>query len=375
VVSLVERVTALVPALRAQARDTEAARRISEASIAALREAGVFRAFVPRRYGGDERPPGAVFDALIEIGTACSATCWVASLMAVHGFALARFETEAQDEVWSAGPDTLVASGVAPSGTGVLADGGVRVRGRWSYASGVDHCAWALLNVLVRDAPEAKPTSQFMLLPAADFRIDDDWHVAGLRGTGSKSIVVEDALVPPHRAVSGLALNAGKSRGLAANSALFRIAFPALFPLTFSAAAIGTALAMVEHYRAYTGTRKAAYTGAAYKGKPSAWTRLAESYADVDAARLVLARDLATLEAEAQRDAHEPATTERARYDAAYIVAVCARAVDRVYAASGGRALYDESPLQRGFRDMHAITQHAATNLDDAGERYGQFLL
>ena len=373
--SLLERVVSIVPTLRDRAGETEQLRRIPDASIAALRSAGVFRTLVPARYGGLETPPSVVWHAMIEIARACSATGWVASLLAIHGFVLARFDPRAQDEVWAAGPDALVASGVAPSGTGEPTEGGVRVSGRWSYSSGIDHCAWVILNVHVKAASDAKPASQFMLLPAADFTIDDDWHVAGLRGTGSKSVVVDNAFVPVHRIVSGLALNAGRTTGIAANGPLFRISFPALFPLAFAPAAIGTALAMVDHYREYTGTRRAAYTGAELKGKPSAWLRLAASSADVDAARLLLVRDLAMLEHEAHGDVHVPATTERARYDAAYLVGLCARAVDRVYAGSGGRALYATSPLQRGFRDMHAITQHAATGLDDAGERYGRFLL
>jgi 3-hydroxy-9,10-secoandrosta-1,3,5(10)-triene-9,17-dione monooxygenase len=373
--TLLERVAAIAPGILERAQETEHLRRIPDASIAALRETGLFRTLVPARYGGVETSPPALWDVLIEVARACSATGWVASLLAIHGFVVARFDPKAQAEVWAAGPDALVASGVAPSGTGAPADGGLRVSGRWSYASGVDHSGWAVLNVHVRDQPDAKPASQFVLIPRADFVIDDDWHVAGLRGTGSKSVVVTDAFVPAHRILSGLALNAGRTTGVTANGGLFRISFPALFPLAFAPAAIGTALAMVEHYRAYTGTRRAAYTDAAFKGKPAAWLRLAEASADVDAARLLLARDLTTLADEAQRDAHLPATTERARYDAAYLVGLCARAVDCVYAGSGGRALYETSPLQRGFRDMHAITQHAATGLDDAGERYGRYLL
>jgi alkylation response protein AidB-like acyl-CoA dehydrogenase len=165
---LSERVAAILPEVSARARETEQLRRIPDATIAALRAAGVFRTLVPVRYGGLEVAPSALWDALIEIARACSATGWVASLLAVHGFVLARFDRQAQEEVWSAGPDALAASGVAPSGTGTPVDGGLRVSGRWSYASGVDHCAWATLNVHVHDSrqPDAKPASQFVLLPA-----------------------------------------------------------------------------------------------------------------------------------------------------------------------------------------------------------------
>jgi 3-hydroxy-9,10-secoandrosta-1,3,5(10)-triene-9,17-dione monooxygenase len=266
---------------------------------------------------------------------------------------------------------------VAPSGDAVRVEGGVRVTGRWAYSSGIDSSAWVILNTRAGDSskPDVKPTSLFVLVPAADYTIVDDWHVSGLRGSGSKSVQLTDVFVPDHRTESGLAINAGKTRGLAANSAFYRASFPGLFALGFATSAIGTAAAMVEEFRAYMSTRTAAYTGAAYKAKVGSWLRLAESSANVDAARLLLDRDLAALQHETLTDARDPLITERARYDVAYITELCARAVDRLFAGSGGRALYETSPLQRLFRDMHAITQHAATAFDEAGERYGQFLI
>jgi alkylation response protein AidB-like acyl-CoA dehydrogenase len=376
--TLKDRVIQLVPALRARAREVEGLRQIPVESIRELTEAGVFRALTPRRYGGTELDVQPLYEALIEISRGCSATGWVAGLLAIHGFLLARFEPRAQDEVWAAGPDALAASGIAPSGEAVRVEGGVRVTGRWSYASGIDHCAWITLNTHLRDPsfPDMKPTSHFVLVPAADFTVEDDWHVAGLRGTGSKSVRLADVFVPDHRVESGLAIQAGKARGLAVNSPLYQISFPALFPLVFTPPAIGTALAMIDHFRDYIATRRAAYTGTAFATRPASWVRLADAVASVDAARLLLERDLAALAHEGSSGARPaPATTERARYDVAFIVDLCRRAVDGLFAGSGGRALFETSPLQRCFRDMHAITQHAATAMDEAAERYGQFLL
>lgn len=376
--ALADRIATLAPALRARAAETEKLRQIPAASIRALTEAGLFRALAPKRYGGSELDAATVYGAVIDVARACAATGWVAGLMAIHSFMLARFDPRAQDEVWAAGPDTLAASGVAPSGEAVRVEGGVRVTGRWSYASGVDHCAWAILNTHVRDDryPDMKPTSHFVVVPAADYTIEDDWHVAGLRGSGSKSVRLENVFVPGHRVELGLAIHAGKASGLAVNSALYQISFPALFALVFAPSAIGNALAMIDHFREFMAVRRAAYTGAAFSSKPATWSRLADAIASVDAARLLLERDLAALAREATSgDRPAAATTERARFDVAFIVDLCARAVDRLYAGSGGRALFESSPLQRCFRDMHAITQHAATSIDDAGERYGKFLL
>jgi 3-hydroxy-9,10-secoandrosta-1,3,5(10)-triene-9,17-dione monooxygenase len=371
------RVSAVAPQLRARGREAEERRSVPAESMQALAETGLLRACAPRRYGGSELDLDVTFDALVEVARACTATGWVASLMVIHHFLLARFDPRAQEEVWGAGPDVLAASGVAPSGEAVRVAGGMRVTGRWSYASGIDHCAWAILNTHVRDAahPGMKPTSHFVLVPAADYAIEDDWHASGLRGSGSKAVRLDDVFVPDHRVETGLAINAGKTSGLAVNSALYQASFPGLFALTFAPPAIGTASAMIEHFREHMSTRRAAYTGAAYRGKPTAWLRLAEASATVDAARLVLDRDLVALQREAVTGAHVAATTERARYDVAFIVDRCAHATGALFAGSGGRALYDTSPLQRCFRDIHAITQHAATAIDDAGERYGQFLI
>lgn len=112
---------------------------------------------------------------------------------------------------------------------------------------------------------------------------------------------------------------------------------------------------MVDHFREHISTRKVAYTGAAARGKSTAWLRLAEASANVDAARLLLDRDLVALQREAASGAHVAATIERARYDVAFIVDRCAHAVDTLFAGSGGRARYDSNRLQRCFRDMHAI--------------------
>ncbi len=375
--TLRERISAVAPQLRSLAREAEELRTVPAASMKTLAETGLLRAYAPKRYGGSELDLVVTWDALVEVAGACTATGWVASLMVIHHFLLARFDPRAQDEVWGCGPDVLAASGVAPSGEAVRVAGGVRVTGRWSYASGIDHCAWVILNTHVRDQAHQgmKPTSHFVLVPAADYVIEDDWYASGLRGSGSKSVRLDNVFVPDHRIETGLAINAGKTKGLAVNSALYQASFPGLFALIFAPPAIGTASAMVEHFREYMSTRKAAYTGAASRGKPTAWLRLAQASANVDAARLVLDRDLVALQREAASGVHVAATTERARYDAAFIVDLCARAVDTLFAGSGGRALYESSPLQRCFRDMHAITQHAATGIDDAGERYGQFLI
>jgi 3-hydroxy-9,10-secoandrosta-1,3,5(10)-triene-9,17-dione monooxygenase len=374
-----ERIVALAPSVRARAAELDRLRQVPAETIRELTDAGLFRALTPRRYGGTEVPLVPLFEALTELARACTSTGWVGSLLSFHSFLSARYDVRAQDELWANGPDTRIATSVAPNGEGVLTErGDVRVSGRWSYLSGVDHCTWAVLNTPVRDPRNSsqKPVNYFVLVPAADYSVEDDWHVSGLRGTGSKSVRLQDVVVPKHRAELVLGIAAGETSGLAGHPPLFKVSYEGLFPLAFAPAAIGTALATVDHYRDYTATRQAAFTGAAFRAKPTAWLRLADATAHVDAARLVLERDLEALQsATSSPRAQQMQVTERARFDVAYIVDLCSRAVDRAFGGSGGRALFETHPLQRCFRDMHAITQHAATSFDDAAERYGQYLL
>ena len=373
-----ERVLELVPALRERASATEQLRRIPDESIAALRDAGVFRALVPARHGGLEIPPPLLWPSLIEVARACSATGWVASLLAIHGFMLARFDPRAQDEVWAAGPDALAASGVAPSGTGVATTDGVRVTGRWSYASGVDHCAWAILNVHVRDerAPEASPASTFVLIPAADFTVEDDWHVAGLRGTGSKSVELNDVFVPRHRVVLLKTVQDGTAPGLAIHrQPFYRLPWYPVFICAFPAVGLGTAIGMLEGFRSHIRARVDGFSGVAFQTTAGSAVRMAAAAAEIDAARLVFRRDVAALDQAAQEDRPlRPGESERIMYDAPFIMDACSRATLALFRGSGGKALYDSNPLQRHFRDLHAMTQHVAMDLDRAGETYGRLL-
>jgi len=376
IVPVLERWTTLASRSRDRAAHAEQERRIPLESIDELTSAGVFRAFTPARFGGDESALRPVFDGLTILAQGCGSTGWVAGLLVIHNFFLTLFDDRAQRELWADGPDLRVASSVAPSGEAVRVPGGFTLYGRWMFASGVDHCRWAILNARVSDARRPSVPHLF-LVPAADYVVHDDWHVAGLRGTGSKSVHVADVFVPDYRVESLADLSAGTARGIRQGACwLTGIPWQPLFTYAFAPPAIGIALAMVAAFRDQIATRRSAYTRRACRDVATFQVRLARSAAEIDAAQTVMRRDLQELEDCARAGAPLPeASLERMLFDVASIVDVCARAVDRLFRASGGRALYDDNPLQRFFRDMHAITQHAAVDLDSAGERYGKWLL
>ncbi len=179
----------LIPDVRMRADAAEKERRVPAETMASLRKAGLFRAFVPRVYGGDERTLAEVLDATTDLAAGCPSTAWVGTLFAFHNIAACWLEKRGQDEIFAEGPDVLVASSVAPMGTLVPAEGGFRLEGRWAFASGVEHASWVMVGANLESESANTPAEYvFCFVRASEVTLIDDWHVSGLRATGSKSL-------------------------------------------------------------------------------------------------------------------------------------------------------------------------------------------
>ena len=291
-----ERVNGLLPAIAERAEETESERRVPAKNIAELTEAGVFRLWVPKRYGGEESAVLPGYAAIEGLGRSCPSTAWVTSLLAVHSWLVAMFDERVQDEVWGDSPDTLVASSLAPSGEARHVEGGFVLNGSWPFSSGIDHCSWTVPSALVPDSdPDQPKVGHLFLVPASDYSIVDDWHVSGLRGTGSKSFVLDEVFVPEYRGqASQLTFGGELAAGRRVNTGpLYNWAWGPLFTYVFVPPAIGAAVEAVERFRTYMVSRRAPFTGAAFSEKSPSWLRLSHAAAEVDAARLTC---IATLE-------------------------------------------------------------------------------
>jgi 3-hydroxy-9,10-secoandrosta-1,3,5(10)-triene-9,17-dione monooxygenase len=146
--------------------------------------------------------PASFYYAVIEIGTVCASSAWVLSILGVHQFHVGLFPPQAQDEVWGDDSSALVSSSYPPTGKAERVSGGFRLSG--SFSSGCDYARWAFLGAVVpssRQTASAHDITAF-LVPRRDYRIEDVWHVAGLAGTGSSDIVIDEAFVPNYRASS-----------------------------------------------------------------------------------------------------------------------------------------------------------------------------
>src|ERR1700676_2873417 len=203
--SIVEKAIGLSSALREASNEATRLRRLPDATWKALLDAGILRGLQPSRWGGGETNPADFFEAVSEVARADGSHGWVTGIIGVHPWQLALFPMETQQEVWGSDPGVMHSSSYAPTGKAQKVSGGYRLNGRCSFSTGCDHCLWVNLGGIT-GAVEVEgaqvPDTRSFMLPRRDYKIDDNWHVAGLCGTGSKDIVVDDAFVPEHRSQS-----------------------------------------------------------------------------------------------------------------------------------------------------------------------------
>jgi 3-hydroxy-9,10-secoandrosta-1,3,5(10)-triene-9,17-dione monooxygenase len=375
---LMARAEALVPALRERAAEAEDLRRMSDETLADLHSSGLFRMLQPARVGGSELPFRALYELTAVIGTGCGSTSWVLANLAAHHWLLGMWHPEAQEEIWGESPDSLISSAlIFARGRASREPGGYRLSGRWPFSSGIDASRWNMFGAIVSDEETGLNEARMFLLPKSDYKIIDTWHVIGLAATGSKDVEVSDIFVPAYRTLSTERIRGGPNRGSELNpGSLYRLPAVSLFGFAIAGVSLGIARGAISHFAATTRTRLSAYTGRNIADFTNIQVHLAEAAALTDAAEAMVLRDCdeATRITEA---GIVPSLEQRARYkrDGAFAATLCTRAVDLLFSATGGGAIYARNPIQRAFRDVHAANAHYNLNWDVSGAIYGRVAL
>lgn len=363
----------LLPTFRERADETERLRAVPEASVKDLEATGFFRLLQPRRYGGLEADPVDFYTAVRDIASACGSTGWVASVLGVHPWQIALFADDAQRAVWGEDSTVRVSSSYAPMGKALIADGGFRLSGRWSFSSGCAHASWVLLGGLVHNAEGQIVDFRTFLVPRDSYEIVDVWNVVGLAGTGSNDIVVEEAFVPEAFTLSMGETGRCQGPGQAVNTGeLYKLQFHSLFTTTITTPIIGMARgAYDEHVRMQRNRIRASY-GEKASLDPFAAVRVASAGSEIDAAWALLMTNIREQQAYVARGERIPiAQRLRVRRDQVLGTQRAIDAIDSLFEASGGRALASGTPLQRAWRDAHAGRVHAANDPERALQMYG----
>jgi 3-hydroxy-9,10-secoandrosta-1,3,5(10)-triene-9,17-dione monooxygenase len=363
-----DRARELFPLLRRLARQADDERHPRPEMVNAFREAGLVRTLVPRRWGGWELDLTTHMEIAIELGRAYGSMAWVGSFFIDHPFILAHFGEQAQHDVWGAGrPDALIATSFVPVGQVRAADGGWSLTGDWAWASGASYADWFMLGGMT---PGEQPEYRLFLVPAGDVRVTDTWYSAGLRGSGSDNVAAADVFVPEHRTVAMDTLRDAHSPGAVVNTApVYRQPFMSYGGHAMVAPAIGIARGVVEAWQEHVRTKAHAYTREQVAAAIPTQLCVAEADARIDCAELLLRRCLALVDSGAEITL---ADRVRNRRDITYASRLLVRAVDDLMQMAGASALRDESPIQRGWRDVRAISSHVFCNFNAAAENYGR---
>ena len=380
--AVIARARALVPGLRERQRETEQNGMVLPEAIDSFHEAGLYKVLQPKHFGGYEFGLDTFIRVAIEIASGCGSTGWVFSTGLQHQWQIGMYPLQAQEDVWNTNPKALAASSYAPTGLAVETEGGFRASGKWSFCSGVDICQWMILGIRIAPEEGADPTGiGFILVPKDEYRVEKNWDVLGLIGTGSNDVVLDDIFVPAHRMLTHEQAQSGNPPGAEINDGdLFKVPFFAAISDCLCAAILGMAQGTLEDYLADIRGRQT--RGAAVGVTKSIadfmsiQLRVGEASASIDAAQQLVLRDCAEI-METIAAGKELTEAQRARNkgDLGFAVQLCVRAANLLFESAGGMGLYGHNRVQRGWRDIHAASKHISMNWDAVGSLYGRIQL
>jgi alkylation response protein AidB-like acyl-CoA dehydrogenase len=376
---VVQNAAKLVPLLKSHALWGEQNRQLHEETVEALADAGVFRMRVPARYGGLESSNRTVIDVLGEVTKGDGSAAWVAQVNAITSWMACLLPDEVQDEIF-ADPDTRLCGTLSPTGMCVPADGGMVLTGKWGFISGAQHSQWQMV-IAIAPAPVPGPEVSFWpimaAVPMSDLQIIDDWHTSGLRGSGSVTTVANGAFIPQQR-ILPLPMVLTEQYASEANAASPIYRTP-LLP-TASALSVGTAVGLAnaakeEFFERLSG-RKITYTSYENQNEaPITHLRASQATMLTDEAAFHAQR-LGTMVDAKGEDGSPWTISDRAlaRADMGRATELAMEAVTILSLASGGSSVYNDVPIQRIVRDLHAINLHALMHPATNTELHGRIL-
>lgn len=343
---LVARARELAPLLKTNGPRVEAERRLGDEVSSALARAGLFRMGVPRSVGGPERTPREMIEAIEAISSADAAAGWCVGIGATTSLVAGYLPIESAREMF-ADPMHAACGVFAPMGKGVREPGGVRVKGRWSFASGCDHSEWRLVGFVLEGGEMLQG-----IVRAKDTRIVDTWNASGLRGTGSHDLVIEDVLIPERFTLS----LSGKPRE---DGALYRFPVFGLLSLAIAAVTLGIGRAALDAFAELVKTKKQAGSARTLAERETVQTELARAEGSLRAGRALVFGTIDEVFARA-READAMSLADRAslRLAATYASERATAAIDVVQRLAGSASVYETQPFGRFHRDVHVATQH-----------------
>jgi alkylation response protein AidB-like acyl-CoA dehydrogenase len=375
---LVARAAELRPLLTGNAERVENDRRLTDENIQALEESGLIRAVVPQRWGGAGVGMTTMVRLSVELAKGCPSTSWIHTIYSLGSWVATLLPDEGQEELFADGVPRSIGVATPPgAATARPVDGGYVLSGSWGFASGAPHAQWAgVWMVPVEGRPPEEAISAYM--PASDFIVEDTWFVAGMAGTGSNHIVVNEAFVPhrrilPPQFMAGVETPGRRYGGAASDSWTL---LPVLL-LPAIGVFVGASTAVRELVSEGAGKRAITYTTFERQLDSHVVIRdIAEATLKIEAAELMMLRAAEeTDRCAAQRQPMDIAERARIRGEAGFAGQLTRDAVDRLLSISGASSFAKSNPVQRYWRDLNTLSRHAFLTPNPCLETFGRSLL
>jgi 3-hydroxy-9,10-secoandrosta-1,3,5(10)-triene-9,17-dione monooxygenase len=369
----------LVPELRQRAMQTDRDRRVPPENIKLLADSGLLGIFRAKKWGGGELSMRAHVDAVSTIAEGCQATAWVLGVYHAHDYIIGHMSERAQEEVYTTSPHQAVAAVIGPRGNAVRkSDGSYVLSGFWPFASGNAASDWMLLGAEVFDENNGKLDEGDLLVPVSDIIAIDDWHVAGLQGTGSNSVKCTNVAVPAHRFVSLPAILENQTPAFARpdTSTIYKCQGGPALGMFIATSTIGAAKSALEEFLKVVPGKKVMYTEHISHEWSALQRTVGEAASMIHAAELIFYRAADDVDDHARRGEKMPMQMRgRIRMDIAMVPRLCRDAVNNLYTIGGAAGLSLKSPIQLAARNIQAANMHGFLLYDAGAEIYGRVLL
>jgi alkylation response protein AidB-like acyl-CoA dehydrogenase len=352
-------VESVLPVLEKLRDQAEADRRLPAAIIEAMQDAGLFKLWVAKEYGGDEVDLPQFMDVVEALACADPASAWVFTNTAASGTLVASLPPESARQIYAENCNVPVSGSVQPRGRAVPVEGGYRLSGRWPLTSGCHFGDWFSPMAIVfegeapRMIPEGFPDMRTMFVRHSEIQIVDTWNSVGMRGTGSEDVIIEDVFVP-----EGMTFSFFTGRPQVAGS-LYQAGQLSLFSMVLATVMLGTARRGIDAFVEMVKNKVPTLSQSPLGSRPTVHAELARAEARLQSARSFMF-DVANRITDSVKAGNGlPSDLEASQRLACVNAAEAARdAIDRVFALAGTSPIYTGNTLERCLRDIHTAGQH-----------------
>ncbi|MFT7598668.1 MAG: alkylation response protein AidB-like acyl-CoA dehydrogenase [Acidimicrobiales bacterium] len=339
-------------------------------SFEALYDAGLFWLKLPTALGGAEADPLIQIEVIAALAQIDAAAAWSVMIGSQStGLPAAWLPDDALNVVFGDSRTPVAAGSLMPSGTADRVAGGYRVTGRWSFASGIQHCEWVNATVRFEDDPDGGlPSFRRVVVPTAEVEIHNNWDAVGLKGSGSCDFSIHDQFVPE-------SFSWGFTDPPRRGGSLYLLGLPGYVAYEHAALALGIARGALDTVVDRAAGKARGFEGSVVGDRPAFQRDLGRMDMQLGAVRAMTFEVFeAVWSGLGPGVGPKPHQQARMRSAASLATEVGLDVVGRLFRYSGGEAVYASSEIQRRWRDLSTAGQHFLVS-ESSYENHGKFLL